>query len=201
MVRRRWIAELVSMIALVGSAAMPRALHAAPPPRTFALRVHVPPSSVDDAFVDARVAIANALFAPARVQFAVDARVVLQPSRAIVRSALDVVQLAEIVDATRIDVIVVRDLRIREGDGTVGFCVPRVGRIDPFVLITEHAGEETLAHELGHYFGNGHSSTPGNVMWPYVGRGIGAQFFDGSQIAIIDARARRFAADGRPAAR
>ncbi|UJR84547.1 hypothetical protein [Sandaracinus amylolyticus] len=200
MVRRRWIAELVSMVALAcGTSVIAVPLHAAPPPRTFLLRVHVPPSTVDDGFVDARVEFANALFAPASVRFVVDERVALHPARASVRSALDVVQLAEIVDGSRIDVLVVRDLHV--GDDAVGFCVPRVGPLDPFVLITEHAGEETLAHELGHYFGNAHSSTPGNVMWPYVGRGFGAHFFDGSQLAIIDARARRFAADGRPATR
>lgn len=59
-----------------------------------------------------------------------------------------------------------------------------------FVIITAAAMPSTLAHELGHFFGNGHSSTPGNLM-SYDGRDR-PPFLDPAQVRRIHTSARRF---------
>ncbi len=60
-----------------------------------------------------------------------------------------------------------------------------------FVIITEASAETTLAHELGHYFGNPHSPVPNNIM-SYARDGRVPPFFDEAQIRIIERFAARF---------
>lgn len=65
----------------------------------------------------------------------------------------------------------------------------RGGGYRHFVIITAIGSEPILAHELGHFFGNPHSDTPGNVM-SYT-PGDGPPFLDEGQIRRI----RRFTRD------
>ena len=52
-----------------------------------------------------------------------------------------------------------------------------------------------LAHELGHFFGNGHSSVPDNLM-SYTRSG-GKAFLDDAQVARVHAFATKLLAAGR----
>jgi hypothetical protein len=58
-----------------------------------------------------------------------------------------------------------------------------------YVILSSTAPATVLVHELGHYFGNPHSTVADNVM-SYVRTGADV-FFDAPQIATIRATARR----------
>jgi len=59
-----------------------------------------------------------------------------------------------------------------------------------FVIVAASAWVTTLAHELGHFFGNPHHPTPGNLM-SYEGR-TETSGFDALQGRRIAAHLRRF---------
>jgi hypothetical protein len=75
----------------------------------------------------------------------------------------------------------------------MGVCWRR-GDGKPYVIVSATARPTVLAHELGHFFGNGHSSVPNNVM-SYI-RTDAEVFFDAKQIAIVRSTALRHQADG-----
>ncbi len=98
----------------------------------------------------------------------------------------------------RIDVFVVRSLRDVDEPERMRQGVhwrPRGDEFDArahFVIVSSIAGPTVLAHELGHYFGNGHSDVPGNIM--SYERGDVPPFFDDAQRARIRFSLRRFLA-------
>jgi hypothetical protein len=63
-----------------------------------------------------------------------------------------------------------------------------------FVIVAASAWPTTLAHELGHFFGNPHHRTPGNLM-SYEGRSD-TSGFDAAQGRRIADRLRRFLRSG-----
>ena len=63
-----------------------------------------------------------------------------------------------------------------------------------FVIVSAIAGPTVLAHELGHFFGNPHSTVPGNLM--SYDRGEGPPVLDAVQRQRIAARAREMLASG-----
>jgi hypothetical protein len=58
------------------------------------------------------------------------------------------------------------------------------------ILSRQHARDDTLAHELGHFFGLPHSDVDGNLMTP--GRGDGG-VLDDAQRKTVRRRARTWA--------
>lgn len=60
-----------------------------------------------------------------------------------------------------------------------------------YVIVIAASGEWVFAHELGHYFGLGHSDVAGNLM-SYT-RGDGDPFLDATQLARIRGSSRRLA--------
>ena len=59
-----------------------------------------------------------------------------------------------------------------------------------YVIIAASALPSTLAHELGHFFGNGHSKVPNNVMsYDRTGAPV---FFDAGQQRKVKTFARLF---------
>jgi hypothetical protein len=58
------------------------------------------------------------------------------------------------------------------------------------VIVAASALPSTLAHELGHFFGNGHSAVKNNLM--SYDRDGGAVFLDATQQGKIQAFARIF---------
>ena len=64
-----------------------------------------------------------------------------------------------------------------------------------YIILSAAAPRTVLAHELGHFFGNGHSSVPDNLM-SYTRSG-GKVFLDDAQVARVHAFAAKFLAAGR----
>lgn len=67
----------------------------------------------------------------------------------------------------------------------------RTHRGTHYVILSRVCGRTVLAHELGHFYGNRHSPTPGNIM-SYDRGGVAVPFFDAAQLRRIDRFARRF---------
>ena len=63
------------------------------------------------------------------------------------------------------------------------------------IILSAAAPATVLAHELGHFFGNGHSSVPDNLM-SYTRSG-GKAFLDDAQVARVHAFATKLLAAGR----
>jgi hypothetical protein len=212
---RRAAVVLSLSVAAASGASAP--LAAQPGDLVFPLRLHVARSdetahqaaegeeraapAVTDDWLAAQIETANALFAPHRVRFVENERLVLPPTNARLETRADRHALGGLLDRRQIDVFVVLSLRDVD-DPTLmrrGVHWRPAGRPGThFVIVSAISGESVLAHELGHYFGNPHSSTPGNIM--SYERGEVPPFFDAAQGRRILAHARRFARSGAPAA-
>ncbi len=172
----------------------------------FSVVVHG--DSSDRAWIEAQIVSANAIFAPADVSFrVVEVRAPLSPAaRASVpdRAARD--QLGRAVELRGGEprcVYVFLTEQLVDVDGSsrelsgVHWRM-RSDRRRHYVILSKRARSSTLAHELGHYFGNPHSPTPNNVM-SYARDGVTPPSFDGAQLARIRRYARRYArADRAP---
>jgi hypothetical protein len=179
----------VALLTLLASASFAQA----PAARTFPITLHLLAPDAR-ASVDTRVAVANQIFAPADVAFAVQEVVPLDARHADLVSREDRDALGAYVTPRTIHVFVVRSLMDVDTPPLARRGVhwrDRGRRGVRYVIVIAEAGESVLAHELGHYFGNAHSDVPGNVM-SYT-RAEGLPFFDAPQIARIRGSARRLA--------
>ncbi|MEM7606353.1 MAG: hypothetical protein AAF411_13435 [Myxococcota bacterium] len=160
---------------------------------------------VDRAWLDERVEAASALFSPAGVSFAT-AEVAETDLPSVVVTRRDRHAFGPRVQPSRgvIHVFVVRSLADVDVAGRflrgVHWRSRRGGGYRHFVILSTLAGPTVLAHELGHFFGNPHSQTPGNIM-SYERRGPPS--FDDGQLRRIRRFAQRFVRAGelRPLAR
>lgn len=153
---------------------------------------------VSEAWIAARLAQADAIFSPASLAFTVRERASMGEPHVAMETRSDRHALAELLVARSINVFVVRSLRdvddpslMRQG---VHWRSPRVPG-SHYVIVSSVAGETTLAHELGHFFGNPHSPVANNIM-SYERDGTVLPFFDERQLRRIRARARRFLSSG-----
>ncbi len=189
------------LTALFFSLAAPTA--SADEPTTFGLRVLVADADgepvVDQDWVDERIRWANRIFEPAEVAFTQQARESLAGEHTDLISRADRHALAPLIEGTRIHVFVVRSLANVDVDGDFIRGVhwsSRRGGEGPggnrrhYVILSSIAGPTVLAHELGHFFGNPHSPTPGNIM--SYSRGSGPPFFDDQQLRRIRRHEERF---------
>jgi hypothetical protein len=184
---------LVVTLALVATIA-----HAQPrfPPFPIALAVVTEAGVpvVDDAWIDAELAQANTIFAPSGVSFVIRSRRALDPRFAAIETRSDRNALGAELSPTVVNVFVVRSLRdvddptqMRRGVHWRPLAIPGAH----FVIVSSIAAPDVLAHELGHFFGNPHSSTPNDVM-SYDRDGITPPFFEPEEIVRIRRHARRF---------
>lgn len=60
------------------------------------------------------------------------------------------------------------------------------------ILSRETRWSSTLAHELGHFFGLGHTDNEDGLMTTGPARGTGEPYLDEAQLATVRARARRW---------
>ena len=162
--------------------------------------------SAERAWVDAQLAQANTLFAPSDVAFEL---VELRTSAA-------GSSLASIDDRRARDALGARVATSPSGEPTRVnvFLTDRLVDVDDppnermgvhwrrrrsrsvhYVIVSLRAWPTTLAHELGHYFGNPHSRTPNNLM-SYERDGTTPPFFDAGQLARIRSHTRRYTRAG-----
>lgn len=153
---------------------------------------------VSEAWIAERMAQADAIFAPAGLAFRIRERSAMDAAHAAMEDRSDRHALAEGLVTGSINVFVVSSLRdvddpsrMRQG---VHWRSPRVPG-SHYVIVSSIAGPSTLAHELGHFFGNPHSDVVNNIM-SYERDGAVPPFFDAAQLRRIRAHARRFLADG-----
>ena len=163
---------------------------------TFGLSVAVAPGDdgrpvVEDRWVEVQIAEANRLFGPADVRF----RWVVAkagPARAShVETRGDRDALGVDLERRLVNVTVVGTLRDVDDPGRMrmGVCW-QLGTDAPrrYVLLSSTAKPAVLAHELGHFFGNAHTTVADNLM-SYVRVDPAAVAFDPVQIARIHERA------------
>lgn len=194
--RGAWL-TLVSLLLTTAAAAQPR--EQAPFPTlpvaiTVALEGGEP--VVSDDWLATQVRNANAIFEPAGVSFAVVERHTMPEAHARLENRRDRHALGRRQHPQRIDVFVVRSLRDVDDPSRMRQGVHWRPRGEEFssrqhlVIVSSIAGDNVLAHELGHYFRNGHSDVPGNIM--SYERGEGPPFFDEAQIQRIQFELRRY---------
>lgn len=136
---------------------------------------------VSDGWLAERVAIANRIYAPCGIEFVIGETPELDAAHADLVTRSDRHALGRELRNGVANVFVVRSLRDVDGDGfRQGVHWRPAGHPGAhFVIISAESGPSTLAHELGHFFGNGHSATRGNVM--SYDRGNVEPFFDAAQ--------------------
>lgn len=184
---------------------LPKAAAAGRPPQTVPIiPIAVQVASVDGApvvdaaWVDAQIDAANRLFADVPVAFR---RVALAPCRAcpaqlVTRADRDaaLARLAPRVINLRVAAALMdvdEPGRVRRGvHWRVGGDPERRG-----VLLSSIAGPDILAHELGHYFGNGHSTVVDNLM--SYERGDGPVVVSPAQVETIRRTLRGLLAEGK----
>ncbi len=167
---------------------------------TFRVRVAVAgsPAVVDRTWLETQITRANDIFEPAEVSFVLQDVVPLPSDDD--RWPIDLVtradrhRLGPLVEANVINIFVVRSMADVDVAGRfirgVHWRSRRGGSARHYCILSSIAGPTVLAHELGHFFGNPHSATPGNIM--SYERGHVPPFLDDGQIRRIRRSARRF---------
>jgi len=165
-----WRIGLVTFV--LATAFVFRSLPARAEERTFALAVTVAePGNVpvrDDSWIDAQVAEAERLFGPVGVHFRWTIRKIgkPEPSRVEIETREDRDALTDGLEPGCINVFVVRSLRDVDEPPRVRMGVTWTQRENKrrYVVLSSIAKPSVLAHELGHFFGNGHTKVVNNLM-------------------------------------
>ena len=152
-----------------------------------------------DAWVYDQIANANRLFSPADVSF----RWVLEPTAgpraAHMETREDRDALGnEPLEPRVINVTIVGTLRDVDDPERMRMGVCWQNRDDParrYLIVAATAKPTVLAHELGHFFGNAHTTIPNNLM-SYERTDPAAIAFDARQIARVRAHTVTFLASG-----
>ncbi len=150
-----------------------------------------------DAWISAQIDDANALYGPLGIRFRWTLRREMSAEHAEMHSRADRDGLAPLVDKNVIDVFIVKALEDVDEPGRYRKGVAWTSKPDGkrFLIVSAIAPRTVLAHELGHFFGNGHSDVPDNLM-SYSRTGAPV-FFDDAQIDRIHLFSERFLASGR----
>lgn len=167
--------------------------------RTFGLAVTVAePDGApvqSDAWVDAQVAEAERLFGPVGVHFRWVVRKIGKKGagRVEVETRDDRDAFRDELEPGYVNVFVVRSLRDVDEPPRVRMGVTWTQRESKqrYVVLSSIAKPSVLAHELGHFFGNGHTKVVDNLM--SYERGGGVVFLSDEQKARIAERAEGFA--------
>jgi hypothetical protein len=148
---------------------------------------------VDDAWIATELSEANRLLGPHGIRVQAIERRALGASFVALETAEDRDRLASGVGRGAIDVFVVRSLRDVDDPRRMILGVRWRLRRDTdkdYVILSSIASPTTLAHELGHYLGLGHSPVVDNVM-SYRRSDPGAVSFEPRQGAKMLATAHR----------
>jgi hypothetical protein len=138
----------------------------------------------DDAWVEAQIADANRLFAPLGAGVRWTLHKPLSPRFAALETRADRDALASLVEPRVINVFVVASLRDVDDPSLRRMGVTwRPRPQTTYIIVAASARPTVLAHELGHYFGNGHSTVVNNLM--SYSRAGGEVFLDAQQSAVV----------------
>jgi hypothetical protein len=170
LVRTASILAAASAVAVLGLAARAPAAEAKHDV-TFTLAVHVAREAkapvVSDAWVDAQIARAESLFGPVGVHFKRASASAVPDALTSLETRKDRDELAPILEKGKINVMIVGSLRdvdepdrMRQGVHWHNGATPA----KHYVIVSSTAGATTLAHELGHFFGNPHTTIRDNLM-------------------------------------
>ncbi|MDB5212176.1 MAG: hypothetical protein JWO86_103 [Myxococcaceae bacterium] len=177
--------------------------HAAPAPSdvTFPISIAVAledgAPAASDAWISTQIDDANELYGPLGVRFRWTLRREIPAAHAQMHSRADRDALAPLAEKNVIDVFVVAALEDVDEPGRFRKGVAWTSKPDGkrFLILSKIAPRTVLAHELGHFFGNGHSDVPDNLM--SYSRTGGRVFLDEAQIDRIHLFSQRFIASGR----
>jgi hypothetical protein len=193
---------IVALVAALLCAAPPRGAMAAPTgdvtfPISIAVAVEDGAPAASDAWISTQIDDANELYGPLGVRFRWTLRREISADHAQMHSRGDRDALAPLVEKNVIDVFVVAALEDVDEPGRYRKGVAWTSKPDGkrFLILSKIAPRTVLAHELGHFFGNGHSDVPDNLM--SYSRTGGRVFLDETQIDRIQLFSRRFMASGR----
>jgi len=136
---------------------------------------------VSERWLTERVETANRIYAVCGIEFVVAATRPLAPRHADLVTRADRHALGAAMEPRVANVFVVAALRDVDAEGFRQGVHWRPARMPGahFVIVSANSGPSTLAHELGHFFGNGHSGVRGNLM--SYERGDGDPFLDTAQ--------------------
>jgi hypothetical protein len=199
---------VVTVVAMVSGVAEPRPASAAPVtegarvtdvtfPISIAVAVEDGAPAASDAWISTQIDDANELYRPLGVRFRWTLRREISADHAQMHSRGDRDALAPLVEHNVIDVFVVAALEDVDEPGRYRKGVAWTSKPDGkrFLILSKIAPRSVLAHELGHFFGNGHSDVPDNLM--SYSRTGGRVFLDETQIERIQLFSMRFIASGR----
>lgn len=150
---------------------------------------------VDDPWVNEQIAAANELFGPVGVRFRWTVETPLPEPHGEMHSRTDRDVLTKRLEPRLVNVFLVRDLEDVDEPGRHRMGVTWTSRIDQkrYIVVSRSAKPTVLAHELGHLFGNQHSSVANNLM--SYSRDGGTVFIDDRQKTTIGSFAERFLAE------
>jgi Metallo-peptidase family M12B Reprolysin-like len=152
----------------------------------------------EDAWIREQIASANELFAPSGTRFRWVHDKALPERHAELHSRADRDALAAFTEPRGyVDIFVVAVLEDVDEPGRLRKGVAWTQKPDGrrYLVVAAGAPPQVLAHELGHFFGNAHTTVPDNLM-SYERTG-GTVSFDDSQSARIRSFSRRFLDTGR----
>jgi len=146
----------------------------------------------DDAWVNEQITTANELFGPLGVKFRWTIEKELPEPHGEMHSRTDRDVLTKRLERGAVNVFLVRELEDVDDPGRFRMGVTWTSRIDQkrYIVLARSAKPSVLAHELGHLFGNQHSSVANNLM--SYSRDGGTIFLDERQKATITSFAERF---------
>jgi hypothetical protein len=151
---------------------------------------------VDDGWMQSQIDDANHLFAPLGTRFRWTIEKPLDEPHGELHTRANRDALTPLTETKVIDVFVVRALEDVDEPGRYRMGVCWTGRGGKrFIVLSRTARPTVFAHELGHFFGNPHSTVVNNLM--SYSRDGGSVFLDERQAATIKSFTARFLETGR----